>query len=231
MRRHEALRTCLAAYEGVPVQRILPAVSGRVVPAAGRRPAALRTTFSVQGGEPWQRIVPELEPPFAVVDLTGLDRAAREAEAIRIATVEADTPPFDLEHGPLLRVQVLRMQPSELVVVLAIHHIVFDGWSLDVVLREMAELYEAIATGGAPTLAPLPLQYRDYARWQRDWLRGDGLASGSPTGGLSWRRPRCWSCRRTGRGAPCRRAVARASRSGCRPSSAPRSCSSRAART
>ena len=141
------------------------------VRALVRRHDVLRTTFVVEDGEPRQRVAADLDPPFQVSDLRALAPDAREAEAVRIASREADTA-FDLARGPLLRVHVVVLQPHEVVFVLAIHHIVFDGWSLGVVLQEMSELYRAIATGAASPLLPLPLQYADYARWQRAQLAG-----------------------------------------------------------
>jgi thioesterase domain-containing protein len=134
-----------------------------------RRHDVLRTTFVVDDGEPRQRVAPELEPPFGVTDLRDLEPDAREAEALRIASREAAAP-FDLSRGPLLRVHVLVLQPHELVFVLAIHHIIFDGWSLGVALHELAELYQARVTGTSSALPPLPMQYADYARWQRAQL-------------------------------------------------------------
>jgi amino acid adenylation domain-containing protein len=139
-----------------------------------RRHDVLRTTFVVRDGEPHQQIAATLDPPFTVIDLCHLPHDAREAEAQRLATLEAETP-FDLERGPLLRVQVIQLQRNELVFLLSVHHIVFDGWSLDVMVREMAALYETCATGAPPRLPPVPLQYADYARWQRDQLSGQKL--------------------------------------------------------
>ncbi|HEX4420531.1 MAG TPA: amino acid adenylation domain-containing protein [Kofleriaceae bacterium] len=146
------------------------------VRALVRRHEVLRTTFVVAAGEPRQQVAAELDPPFAVSDLRDLEPEAREVEALRITTREADTA-FDLARGPLLRVQVLVLQPHELVVVLAVHHIVFDGWSRGVVLAELAELYRARLTGTPASLPPLAMQYADYARAQRAELSGPRYAA------------------------------------------------------
>ena len=143
-----------------------------------RRHDVLRTTFVAHAGEPRQRVAPAdaaTDLPFTVIDLRDLDRDAREAEAVRLATREADTA-FDLAHGPLFRVQVVQLQSHELVFMFAVHHIVFDGWSLNVMLQEMAELYRAFAAGAPSPLPPLPLQYTDHARRQRDELAGPQYA-------------------------------------------------------
>jgi len=125
------------------------------------RHEALRTTFLAPGGRPHQRIAP---PAPVTVDVEQLD----EARARRRARAEAERP-FDLERGPLFRAHLLRLSPEEHVLLLTVHHIVADGWSTVVLLRELAALY-----GGTP-LPPLPLQYADYAVWQRRWLEGELL--------------------------------------------------------
>jgi len=138
-----------------------------------RRHEALRTTFAEMGGQPVQVVAPELvfRPPL--VDLGHL--ADREAAALRLATQEAQQP-FDLGTGPLLRITLLRLGPEDHVVLLTMHHIVSDGWSMDIFVREFAALYEVYLAGQESSLPELPIQYRDYAAWQRDWFRGEVLA-------------------------------------------------------
>ncbi|RMH16882.1 MAG: amino acid adenylation domain-containing protein [Acidobacteria bacterium] len=137
------------------------------------RHEVLRTTFA--GGERPQQII---HPPGSVVppliDLGGLPPPAREAAAARLAG-RFMRRPFDLAAGPLLRLAVLRLAEEEHGVLLAMHHIVSDEWSMGVLVRELAALYAA-AHGGRPAELPeLPLQYADYAAWQRRWLAGEVL--------------------------------------------------------
>ena len=139
-----------------------------------RRHAILRTTFGSSGGQPYQVILPNQDTPIHVVDLTTLPEKERRPEAERFAAVEAKRP-FDLGNGPLLRAIVLRLGDEERLLVLAMHHMVFDGWSDAVFLRELSALYETFRQGKAPSLPELPIQYADFAVWQREWLQGEVL--------------------------------------------------------
>ncbi|HET6233025.1 MAG TPA: amino acid adenylation domain-containing protein, partial [Longimicrobiaceae bacterium] len=114
--------------------------------------------------------------PFhlAVTDLSALDPDAREAEAMRLASEHAQTP-LDLEQGPLFRSELLRLGENEHVLLIAAHHAVSDGWSSGILFRELFALQQAFAAGQESPLAPLPVQYADYALWQRSWLHGDEL--------------------------------------------------------
>ncbi|TCP59165.1 amino acid adenylation domain-containing protein [Tumebacillus sp. BK434] len=135
------------------------------------RHEGLRTTFQMAGATPVQQIAPLPSAGiFAVTDLSGFT-GDRETEAVRTiqAAVEA---PFDLQHGPLLRVVLVRLAAEEHLLLVNIHHSVADGWSLGVFTEELAAFYKALATGGEANLPPLPLQYADYAVWQREWLQG-----------------------------------------------------------
>ncbi|HVR96411.1 MAG TPA: amino acid adenylation domain-containing protein, partial [Thermoanaerobaculia bacterium] len=132
-----------------------------------RRHEALRTTFHAEGGEPFQAVNPPGSVPLPVVDLSGLSEAA--AEARRLSKEEAARP-FDLERDLMLRATLLRLGPAEHAVLITLHHIASDGWSIDVLVRELAALY----TGGE-TLPELPVQYGDYAVWQRRFLDGPVL--------------------------------------------------------
>jgi amino acid adenylation domain-containing protein len=137
-----------------------------------RRHEALRTTFAIHDGQPRQVIHQAVQWDLHITDLTTF--AAREQEAQRIAEVEARLP-FDLVHGPLLRTRLLRLGEDEHVLLATMHHIVSDGWSMGVLVKEVVALYSAISTGQAAQLAELPIQYADYAVWQREWLRGEVL--------------------------------------------------------
>jgi amino acid adenylation domain-containing protein len=143
-----------------------------------RRHESLRTTFAAKeiAGElrPIQIIAPELRIALPLVDLQALPEAEREAEALRLANEEASRP-FDLRQGPLLRATLLRLSDTDHMLLLTMHHIVSDGWSTGVLVRDLAALYEAHLTGAAPALPALPVQYADYAAWQRQWLRGEIL--------------------------------------------------------
>jgi amino acid adenylation domain-containing protein len=139
-----------------------------------RRHEVLRTRFVAVRGEPVQVIEAEAQVTMPVVDLTELPTEQREAEARKLAAAEAQTP-FDLSAGPLLRVKVLRLDAEEHVVLFNMHHIVSDGWSTGILVREVATLYEAYIEGRESPLEDLPIQYADYAVWQREWLQGEVL--------------------------------------------------------
>ncbi len=141
-----------------------------------RRHEVLRTTFPTVDGQPVPVVTPELSVPLPIVDLSDRPEAEREAEALRLANAEARRP-FDLARGPLLRATLLRLRADEHLALLTLHHIASDGWSSGVLTRELAALYSAFAAGAPSPLPPLPLQYADYAAWQRSWLHGDVLAA------------------------------------------------------
>ncbi|HEY0095524.1 MAG TPA: condensation domain-containing protein, partial [Archangium sp.] len=138
------------------------------------RHESLRTTFASRGGQPVQLVAPALEVPLDLQDLRDVPAAEREARARELLRQES-LRPFDLAHGPLLRTSLLRLAPDDHVLLVAMHHIVSDGWSTGVLVREVAALYAAFASGQQPSLPPLPMQYPDFALWQRSWLRGEVL--------------------------------------------------------
>ena len=109
-----------------------------------------------------------------MLDLRGISTTARQAEVQRLATAEAQRP-FHLAHGPLLRTTLLWLDEAEHMLLLTMHHIISDGWSSRLFLREMAAIYEAFSTGKSPKLPQLPIQYADFAHWQRAWLQGEVL--------------------------------------------------------
>src|SRR5438093_2065028 len=139
-----------------------------------RRHEILRTTFSAVDGRPVQVIAPSLTLELPVIELLHLGEAERQVEAQRIAMQEAERP-FDLVRGPLLRAMLLRLGNMEHWLLLTMHHIVSDGWSMGVFFRELAILYEAYCTGKPSSLPELPIQYADFAQWQRQWLQGEVL--------------------------------------------------------
>jgi hypothetical protein len=134
----------------------------------------LRTTFSMLGGEPVQVISPASSISLNVVDLTDRLEADREKEARRLAQEDVRRP-FDLVKGPLFRACLLRLSDDDQVLLLTMHHIVSDGWSMGVLYRELSVLYRAFMNGEPSPLADLPIQYSDYAVWQREWLQGEIL--------------------------------------------------------
>jgi amino acid adenylation domain-containing protein len=139
-----------------------------------RRHEALRTTFVEEQGQPVQRIALESAVEVGVTDLEQLPEQERRAEADRLAMEETKRP-FDLSRGPLFRARVFRLDEQEHVLVLVMHHIVTDGWSMGVFFRELSLLYEAYKKKEPSPLEDLPIQYADFAIWQRQWLRGEVL--------------------------------------------------------
>ncbi len=137
-----------------------------------RRHEALRTTFSMIDGEAVQVISPSLVISIPIVDLSDRSESAREHEARRLVHEEALTP-FDLSQGPLLRVALVRLGDQDHVLLLTLHHIVSDGWSMGVLFRELSALYRAYCTGKSSPLPELPIQYVDYAQWQRQWFQSE----------------------------------------------------------
>ncbi len=140
------------------------AVLGRALNELIRRHETLRTRFAARG----DAVVQEIAPAFALE--LPVESLAEEALPARAAELAAR--PFDLAQGPLLRALLVRRGPEEHVLMVVVHHIVFDGWSSSVFFREAIVLYEALARGAAPELPALAVQYADFAAWQRRWLQG-----------------------------------------------------------
>nr|WP_017317816.1 non-ribosomal peptide synthetase [Mastigocladopsis repens] len=141
------------------------------------RHEALRTTFKVLEGQPVQVIAASLTIPLSLLDLRHIRADEQEAQAKRIVTAEIERP-FDLSCGPLLRVMLLQLWETEHILVLNMHHIICDDWSIGVLIRELATLYTAcrdVACNVSTSLPELPLQYADFAHWQREWLQGEVL--------------------------------------------------------
>ncbi len=138
------------------------------------RHEALRTTFVVVDGEPEQRIAPAGESSFRLTEHDLRDHPAAEAELDRLIAEEAGAP-FDLERGPLVRGRLVRLAADDQMLLVTMHHIVSDGWSVGVFIDELSVLYGAFTRGDADPLPPLALQYADYAAWQRRWVEGEVL--------------------------------------------------------
>lgn len=136
--------------------------------------AVFRTGFVLIGDEPAQFIAPQCQIPLNVADLTPLTEAERQAEFGRRISDEVEHP-FDLARPPLLRAQLLRMRRDENVLVLTMHHIISDAWSMGVLLHDLSVLYEDLIAGERPSLPRPPIRYVDYATWQREWLSGERL--------------------------------------------------------
>ncbi|MBV9772680.1 MAG: amino acid adenylation domain-containing protein, partial [Gemmatimonadetes bacterium] len=157
-------------FRGALDSAALRAAFGELV----RRHESLRTVFPASGGRAVQSVLPPAPVPLPEVDLGALPEGAREAELIRRVR-EAESLPFDLARGPLLRALLVRLGSEDAALVLAMHHVVSDAWSMQVLMREVSALYEAFVAGRPSPLPPLPVQYADYAVWQRGWLRGEAL--------------------------------------------------------
>ena len=138
------------------------------------RHEALRTTFSMLDGQPTQVIKPALSIPLSVIDLRAFPQTERESEAHRLATEEARKP-FNLAQGPLIRATLLQLDTEESMLLVNMHHIISDGWSIGVFLRELALLYDAFSHDRPSPLPDLTIQYVDFAVWQREWLQGAQL--------------------------------------------------------
>jgi pristinamycin I synthase-3/4 len=176
-----SLPVALAIEGPLDVSALAAAFGGLVA-----RHEVLRSRFVLQGGAPVQIIDPVAEGPFelpltdlgaglgAGEMLEGLSDADRQEAVAAAIQAEAGTS-FQLAQGPLLRARLLALGRDSHVLIVNMHHIVSDGWSMGVLLREIAHLYEAHVAGRTPDLPPLPVQYADYAQWQRDWLQGAAL--------------------------------------------------------
>src|ERR1700686_1593430 len=156
------------------------------VAAVVRRHESLRTVFESVDGVALQLVLPEAKVAVPVLDLTDLPQSQRKAIALRIASEEGKKP-FDLTRGPLFRTVLLKLDPDQYILVLAMHHIITDGWSISILFRELAHCYEAFMQGKGegtangndnapdPDLPELPVQYSEYAQWQREYIAGEVL--------------------------------------------------------
>ncbi|HEX2195978.1 MAG TPA: amino acid adenylation domain-containing protein, partial [Actinomycetota bacterium] len=146
----------------------------RALNAIVERHETLRTTFTAVRGEPRQVIAEEGRVPLTFVDLAYLGDDEREAAAMKVVNEEAARP-FDLATGPLWRTTLVELGDEDHLLVVCMHHIVSDGWSLGIFASELSEIYTAYAQDREPKLEPLPVQYADFAVWQRRWFQGEEL--------------------------------------------------------
>ena len=137
-----------------------------------RRHEILRTTFTTIDGQPQQIVAPPAPVPLPVVDLSNRPGEVPEAEIRRLMHAEVRRP-FDLSTGPLMRTLVIRLSDKEHIVIATMHHIISDGWSNMILVREINALYQQFTTGRPSGLAELPLQYGDYAIWEREGYPND----------------------------------------------------------
>ena len=140
------------------------------------RHESLRTNFAVQAGQPLQVIVPveQCHLGLPVVDLTHLPEAQRERVALELADQDARVP-FELSRCPLLRVSLVRVAEDDHLLLMNMHHIISDGWSMTILVRELVTFYNSAVSGTETTLPELPVQYADFALWQRQWLQAEVL--------------------------------------------------------
>ena len=141
-----------------------------------RRHEILRTTFTSVDGMPVQVISPNIDLKLPVIDLIGVPDSERDIQVEQITRQEFEQP-FDLAKVPLWRFKLLRLAEEEYLLLRTVHHIIFDGWSYSVFMRELAVIYEAFSTGKPLPLKNLPIQYADFAQSQRQWLQGEVLES------------------------------------------------------
>ena len=162
-------------YEGLRLSGTLDLAALRA--ALGeilRRHEVLRATFALDGESPVQVLGPVADALLPVLDLAGLPRGARESELLRLAEREAARP-FDLARGPLCRFRLVRLGSADQALLLTLHHIVSDAWSMEILFGELRALYGAFAAGRPSPLPEVPVQYTDFAEWQRTWLAGERL--------------------------------------------------------
>jgi amino acid adenylation domain-containing protein len=151
------------------------AALSQAIEAIVLRHESLRTVFDSVDGDTRQIVLSDVHVQLPLLDLTDLPEDTREPEALSIAGEEGKKP-FDLTLGPLFRAVLIRLGPDQYLLVLVMHHIITDGWSIGVLFRELTRCYEAITNGQDANLPQLPLQYSEYAQWQREYLTGDVLA-------------------------------------------------------
>lgn len=154
----------------------------RTLEEIGRRHASLRTRFRVAGGEPVQDVLPNMLPEFRSVAIPAGSAREREQEIPRLVNEEIRRP-FDLQHGPLFRAALFPKNQSECILVLTMHHIVADGWSVGLLFQEFKAVYGAFRNALPSPLEELPIQYTDFAIWQREYLGGNSLENQT----LYWR--------------------------------------------
>jgi hypothetical protein len=155
-----------------------PPSLARALDGIARRHESLRTTLPEVDGGPVQRVHPPAPVPLPRIDLSGLPEGRREGEARRLARSDAERS-FDLSRGPLFRAALVDLGRTrdrrEHRLLASFHHVISDGWSFGIFLKELAEGYSAFVAGEVPEPPPLPIQYAEFAAWQREWLDGQAL--------------------------------------------------------
>ncbi|WP_194905559.1 thioester reductase domain-containing protein [Catenulispora rubra] len=154
--------------------RLDPAALDRALTALADRHEVLRTRFDHDGTAPVQIIAPDAGTVLRIVDVSGLPGGQARAAAEAIAVRQAHSS-FDLRQGPMMRAALVRIAAKEGLLLIVLHHTVCDGWSADLLIRDLAELYRAELRGEPPELPELPIQYADFAVWQRETLAESGL--------------------------------------------------------
>jgi amino acid adenylation domain-containing protein len=143
--------------------------------AVVQRHASLRTVFDSVDGEARQVVLPDLDVKVPIIDLTEVPEGERESEALRIASEEGKKP-FDLREGPLLRTLLVRLGPETCILLIVMHHIISDGWSISRLFHDVTKCYAAFLENTDPELPDLPIHYTDYAQWQRETMSGEVLS-------------------------------------------------------
>jgi natural product biosynthesis luciferase-like monooxygenase protein/amino acid adenylation domain-containing protein len=178
IRRHESLRTTFPRPKGLMAVGILRPVFRRLMGVKVLQKIACRRPHNAKPskmlGDPVPLILDNVILSLPVIDLGGLNEEEQASESQRIAAATARDP-FDYEKGPLIRAVLLRIREDEHVLCVVLHHYISDGWSVNVFTQELRLLYDAFASGNKSPLPELPIQYTDYARWQREWLQGEVL--------------------------------------------------------
>jgi len=185
LKRAEGRPKLALAADGAILRAVMPKLCrlrGRLDRAAmeqavcdlARRHETLRMKFSIEGGRATRLIEPSLTPALTVIDLEHLPEGRRLEAALEIASAEAQRP-FELDGELLWRTLLLRLGPADHLLLLVVDHFVSDDWSMNLLVRDTWELYQARVTGSAPALPELPIQFADYAHWERRGLRGAAL--------------------------------------------------------
>src|SRR5260370_8619813 len=168
-----------AAYNLARAFRSTGPLDGRAIDLAVEavvgRHESLRTVFDSVDGDTRQIVLSDVHVNIPILDLGGIPEDTRGAEALRIASEEGKKS-FDLTRGPLFKAVLIRLGTDQYLLVLVMHHIITDGWSIAILFREITRCYEAITNGQDAKLAELPLQYAEYAHWLREYMTGDALA-------------------------------------------------------
>ncbi len=151
----------------------LPALEASIQTVVDRH-ESLRTKIVSQNGRPQQQIQQQMTAPLPITDLTDLKGESQETAVQQQSDAEAQAP-FDLANGPLFRARLLKLQDDDHILLLTMHHIISDGWSIGILIREIATLYQTKVANQPSPLAKIPVQYADFATWQREWLQGETL--------------------------------------------------------